>query len=507
MAFFKGYKPDDIIFLNFYNLVGNTQFIKIMKRNNVYPGLYQINNFNEIKKIRELGEFGYHRNNVIKKFVENKINIWQKKGKFEKTVDYKKRVTKQSREQKIAYYTQAAIDSIGYSMLKLDKVTNDYDADNESFKIIFPDFNPIYISIPVNDARVFDRNFSMIEFAHTKFVLLDDFTIEISHIELTDNTLGKTYIYNIEDNIPFYNNEFVFNFDEIQVPLDKVSGKPNGFKPKSNTIVINVGKSDVDANIPVANKKSDLTLALIIGNEDYSRFQTGLNTESNVDFAIRDAEIFSEYANKTLGIPKENIILLKDATSVQMQREIERIAELANAYQGEASIIFYYAGHGFPDEQTKESYIMPVDVSGADVKHGIKLNSLYKTLTKYPTKKVVVLLDACFSGAGRNQGLLAARGVRIKPKQNIITGNLVVLTSSTGDQSSLPYNNKQHGMFTYFILKKLKETGGDVSMEELSNYVSKEVSISSLKINSKKQNPTTLISPDAKSLWMDWMLN
>jgi uncharacterized caspase-like protein len=150
---------------------------------------------------------------------------------------------------------------------------------------------------------------------------------------------------------------------------------------------------------------------------------------------------------------------------------------------------------------------MPVDVSGADVKHGIELSSLYKTLTKYPSKKVIVLLDACFSGGGRNQGLLAARGVRIKPKQNTVSGSLVVLTSSTGNQSSLPYNNKQHGMFTYFILKKLKETGGDVSMEELSNYLSKEVSISSLKINSKKQNPTTLISPDAESLWMDWKLN
>ena len=214
----------------------------------------------------------------------------------------------------------------------------------------------------------------------------------------------------------------------------------------------------MDTDIPVVKEKNEKTIVLIIGNEDYNKYQTGLSSESNVDFAKRDARIFSEYANKTLGIPKENITLLLDATSVQMLREIEKLAELANAYNGEAKILFYYAGHGFPDEQTRESYLMPVDVSGADVRHGIKLNDLYSKLTQYPSRKVVVLLDACFSGGGRNEGLLAARGVRIKPKVDAVNGNLVVLTSSTGDQSSLPYSNKQHGMFTYFLLKKLKYT-------------------------------------------------
>lgn len=190
-----------------------------------------------------------------------------------------------------------------------------------------------------------------------------------------------------------------------------------------------------------------------------------------------------------------------------MQREIEKLSQLALAYEGEANILFYYAGHGFPDEKTKNSYLMPVDISGADVKHGVKLDYLYDLLTKYPSNKVIVLLDACFSGGGREEGLFAARGVRIRPKKNIIKGNLIVLTSSSGDQSSLPYSNKLHGMFTYFLLQKLKETKGEVTLEQLIGYLSKEVNINSLKINSKSQNPTILVSPDVENIWMDWTLN
>ena len=29
----------------------------------------------------------------------------------------------------------------------------------------------------------------------------------------------------------------------------------------------------------------------------------------------------------------------------------------------DGELIFYYAGHGFPDEQTKEPYLIPVDVN------------------------------------------------------------------------------------------------------------------------------------------------
>jgi len=73
-----------------------------------------------------------------------------------------------------------------------------------------------------------------------------------------------------------------------------------------------------------------------------------------------------------------------------MKREIEKLAKLSDYSNGQAELIFYYAGHGFPDENTKESYIMPVDISGQDVRSGIKLSNLYEKLTEFPSKRVTV---------------------------------------------------------------------------------------------------------------------
>ena len=230
---------------------------------------------------------------------------------------------------------------------------------------------------------------------------------------------------------------------------------------KSTTVEI----SDVDVDIPINNINKPNTYALIIGNEDYSSFQTGLNTEINVDFAINDAKIFKEYCNKTLGIPEKQIKLLINATFGQMNQGIAWLNNLAKIDDGNAELILYYSGHGLPDEQTKESYIMPVDISGNNVSQAIKLTDVYNKLLEHPSKRVTVFLDACFSGGARNQSLIAAKGVRIEPKKNILTGNIIVISSSTGDESSGVFREEQHGFMTYFLLKKLQESKGNVSYQ------------------------------------------
>jgi hypothetical protein len=76
-----------------------------------------------------------------------------------------------------------------------------------------------------------------------------------------------------------------------------------------------------------------------------------------------------------------------------------------------------------------------------------------------------------------------------------------VFSASSKDQVSLPYKNKNHGMFTYFLLKKIQETKGDVSLKELSDYINKTVSFESVKQNSKEQNPQTQVSSEINTTW------
>jgi hypothetical protein len=436
----------------------------------------------------------------LKVYVEKNINLWQKKGKFEKTATYRKRVNEEYRTYEIKRLTQFYIDSIGAKKIDFNNAKNEYDADNEVFKITFDNLNSIYLPVPISEAKDLDKNFISIVYEEPIFTYSDN-KFEILHLEVINPITNKRYIYDSKELIAYNSSTLLLNFDKVDIDLNS---KPTGNNVIESSNVIIVGKSDVDENIPTNTYKQINKYALIIGNEDYTQYQSGLNTESNVDFARTDATIFSKYCEKTLGVPKENIVLLTDAISSQIRREIEKLVKLTQYSNGEAEIIFYYSGHGFPHEQTKESYIMPVDISGSDVESGIKLSDIYSKLSKYPSKKVTIFLDACFSGSGRNQGLLAARGVKIVPKAEQINGNIVVFSASSGEQSALPYSQKQHGMFTYFLLKKLQERKGIVSYGELSEYIKNQVQLNSIKINNKDQNPQTLFSPEISDTWVDW---
>jgi WD40 repeat protein len=259
-------------------------------------------------------------------------------------------------------------------------------------------------------------------------------------------------------------------------------------------------------NVPQLASEQYNRFALIIGNEDYNSYQVGLGSEVNVDFAVNDATAFKEYAQKVFGVPKDNIIFLTNARAIEMDNGISKIRQIIKALNGNAEVLFFYAGHGFPDEVTKEPYIMPVDVTGSNLKFAIKLKDLYEGLNEFPSKRITVFIDACFSGGARNVGLVSARGVKIKPKESKLNGNFLVMSASSESQSSLAYKDKKHGMFTYHLLQKLKDAKGEISYKELTDYVSQQVSVKSVMINNKEQTPQVNISPAVEETWQNWRI-
>jgi hypothetical protein len=250
-------------------------------------------------------------------------------------------------------------------------------------------------------------------------------------------------------------------------------------------------RSDVDKDIPKGLPLNPKKYALIIGCEDYAKYQTGLDKEVNVDFAANDARVFAEYAEKTLGFPKDQIYLLVDPTSSQIKQNIEKLQKAIEIEKGKAEVLFYYSGHGLPDENTKEPFLIPVDVNGNNPQEGVSIVDLYSKLTKFPTLKATVVLDACFSGGARNKELVALKGIKVKPKMDAVQGNLVVFSSSKGTESSAVFNEKQHGYFTYFLLKNLKEYAGTRTFNELFIDVNYQVSKEVLKIG-KTQTPEVM---------------
>lgn len=258
--------------------------------------------------------------------------------------------------------------------------------------------------------------------------------------------------------------------------------------------------NSVDNNIPESSLKSEKTFTLIIANEEYKRVPP-------VPFAKNDGNIFAEYCKKTLGVPGKNVYLVEDATLGDIKYHINQMKKIADAFNGEARLIFYYAGHGIPDESQRTSYLLPVDGYGNDATSGYSLESLYAELASIPAKSTLVFMDACFSGAQRDGSMMVeARGVAIKPKEEIPTGKLVVFSAAQGDETAFPYTEKKHGMFTYFLLKKLQDTKGDTTLGELMDYVTTEVKQQSVLQNRKSQTPKVTASQSVADTWKNMKL-
>ncbi|MDR2086643.1 MAG: WG repeat-containing protein [Dysgonamonadaceae bacterium] len=254
--------------------------------------------------------------------------------------------------------------------------------------------------------------------------------------------------------------------------------------------------SDVDKDIPtVKTNENSALFAFIIANENYE--------SAPVPYALNDGRMFKEYCQKTLGLPDKHIRMFEDASLGNIITAVEQLKRIATEYDGEASVIFYYAGHGVPDDKGNSAYLLPVDGSSSDITTtGYSLAKLYSELAKLPLRSVTVFLDACFSGATRENEILAsARGVAVKVKDETPQGNMVVFSSATGDETAHQYEEKGHGLFTYFLLKKLQETKGNVSYGELSDYVTRQVKRHSVVINDKRQTPTVIPSPALADKW------
>ena len=251
----------------------------------------------------------------------------------------------------------------------------------------------------------------------------------------------------------------------------------------------------IDVNLPKATEPRDNTFAVIIGNEDYKYVAA-------VPFAARDAAIFAKYCRVTLGLPDDNIRLYTNATYGDILDAIDDIKTISEVYNGDIRVIFYYAGHGVPDEATRNAYLLPVDARSQQLKTCYPIEKLYAELGSLKAHSVTLLLDACFSGSQRGEGMLmSARGVALKPRTDEPKGNMVAISAATGEETAYPYAEKRHGMFTYYLLSKLQESGGDVTLGELCDYVTIKVSQQSVKVNRKQQTPTVMPSPEIETSW------
>ena len=409
--------------------------------------------------------------------VNSRMADWQKKKDYETAEQWRERVTSENREKKLNEVIANVRKNFiaAYTTNSLKGTLGVYDTDYGTYPVSIDGLGRIYAKVPAEDADLFKGYWNQIQLVPQYGVIDDQLALLSCEFKLGDKVYQSASSYSNDGS-----NEFLANLPPLEFDLK------GGSAAKKANSQLEVVDNALDINIPETNEENKKTFAVIIGNENYERV-------TKVQYALNDAKVFASYCRKTLGLPKDNIRIYRDATYGTMLSALDDIKSIASAFEGDLNVIFYYAGHGVPSESDKTAYLLPVDASGQHTEVCLSTKRLYDTLDGLHAKRVLVFMDACFSGAQRGEGMLAsARGVALKVKQDAPKGNMVVFSAATGDETAYPYKEKGHGLFTYYLLKKLQDTKGDVTLGELSDYVNKEVRRQSVVINHKSQSPTVV---------------
>ena len=412
---------------------------------------------------------------------------WQKKKPFETVDQWRTRVSNQARERKL----QQFVSQFKEEYVKEQSANANpaftvslYDDDYNVYSLESKEYGVVYVSVPPSEKEIFKDKFSSAKVTPKYCVKDDNLAIDSVSVQIGQKT------YMTPDMIE---ESSVNDFASMDLPPLEINLNDN----VSSVPVIKTVSYDksLDENIPVSEAKANNTFVIAIGNENYQLVP-------RVSFAENDMEVFCKYCQKTLGVPISNIRKYKDATFGVMLSALNDMKDIAEAYNGDINVLFYYAGHGLPDDGSRNAYLLPADADGKQSEVCFPISRLYSELAALHTNSTIIFMDACFSGAQRGEGMLAsARGVAIKAKEEKPQGNLIVVSATSGDETAYPYKEKGHGMFTYFLLKKLQETKGTVTLGELSDYITTNVKRQSVVTNRKSQTPTVSTSISLADGW------
>ena len=230
-------------------------------------------------------------------------------------------------------------------------------------------------------------------------------------------------------------------------------------------------------------------VAIVIGIERYQSIPRS-------EFSGNDARAVKKYL-LSLGFAERNIELLTDdrATLSAIRKSVE--SWLPNRLKSGSRAFIFYSGHGAPDPATGEAFIVPYDGDPSYLGDtGYPVRRLYEKLGKTGARESIVVIDSCFSGTGgRSVIAKGARPLVMMSESAVLPSNVAVISSTQGTQISTSSAEKEHGMFTWFFLKALRE--GKKDLAEIYDFVRPLVEDGAKRQN-VEQAPT--ITPDPAQL-------
>jgi|GEM_PF-3490102 len=201
---------------------------------------------------------------------------------------------------------------------------------------------------------------------------------------------------------------------------------------------------------PSPGRRDPRLLVLAVGIERYRSLPPAR-------FAANDARAFAAYARTALGAADERVAVAvdDDATYAGLRKYVE--GWLPNRLGVGDTLVVYFAGRGAFDSGKAASYLVPSDGDANYLEQtAYPLARLMTELGRLPAK-VVVVLDAGFSGAGpRSAGPPGALG-SVAATIPLPPSNVVLIDAAAAAQPVNVDEAHEHGLFTYYLLKALRD--------------------------------------------------
>jgi hypothetical protein len=233
----------------------------------------------------------------------------------------------------------------------------------------------------------------------------------------------------------------------------------------------------------VLEKKYDVR-ALFVGIDRYQ--DARLNQEAPLQFASNDAvEMTATVAcSDTLRQSKYFYTYTnKDATRQALRAALSNVFPSNLTFDSQSLALFFFSGHGLKDPHSDKIYLACFDVDMADpATGGISLNEIHDYLHNSSAGNSIIIIDACFSGGLTDPTRfeyitpveLARRSLGTLYGSDDKNGGIFM--SCRSSQKSHEDEEKQHGIYTYEILRgwrdaEARNANGVVTLTSLRGYL------------------------------------
>lgn len=241
--------------------------------------------------------------------------------------------------------------------------------------------------------------------------------------------------------------------------------------------------------------------AILIGVEQY-KFVTPLR------FTMEDVKRLATTLENVGGYSKECIFQVTDNSSCRPTKKeiMEQLPQWLKKVGPDDSLLVYFSGHGFL--QNDQGFLAPIDINGNDLAAtGIPTSWMRQQLAACPAHAKLLILDSCHAGAEKSAESEKQPGVSAGELGNEFekAEGVVTLASSTAKQKSQIWEGKEQSLFSYWLNQGLKghadrNQDGDVDIDELYNYVSRNVQRTARDRFSRPQDPRRIIGSDVSNI-------